>query len=88
MRGHRHVRASGQEVEWYALGEESVLARWTEWLLRFSLVLYVVAPWSEVSVRAETAPERRVGRAVEANPEMTSAEMEAVVRSMCGPAPT
>jgi hypothetical protein len=82
MRGLRRVRASGQDVEWYALGEESVLARWTEWLLRFSFALFVVAPWSEVSVRAETAPERRVGWAVEAYPEMTAAEMESVVRSM------
>jgi hypothetical protein len=59
-----------------------VLASWARWLLRFSLALVAVAPWSEVAVRAEVAPERRVGWAVGAYPEMTSAEMEAVVRSM------
>ena len=59
-----------------------MLARWAERLLRIGLVLFAVAPWTEVSVRAEAGPERRVGWAVEAYPEMTAAEMEAVVRSM------
>jgi hypothetical protein len=59
-----------------------VLASWARWLLRFSLALVAVASRSEVAVDAEVAPERRVGWAVEAYPEMTSAEMEAVVRSM------